>query len=402
MRNIDYTYLCTVLGNLTGIPVRHYRSGKLVFYHCLVGLPKDPIMLYEKEILAIKDEVGYFSAPYFYYYGIAQTGEDRIVIGPVGNGFATDRDLRELAFGCDIEGEEAEEFAAAMKNIVPMPLESVIQSLCAMNYIMNGSRLSLKDIAITDSEQTRLKDLMESEQAKTAPMDGQEQIRLREGVHNTLSLEETLMSFVRKGNTAALREWFAAAPAVRPGILAANALRQKKNLFIVTATLVSRSAIRGGLGADEALSLSDAYIQKCELLGEIEVIDNLQYLMLSDYTQRVEKIRHGEHLSSLVAAVSNYIQSHISEQIKVDDLARAVFLSRSRLSVRFKSESGKTLVCYIQEAKIEEAKRLLRYTDKPLTAISEYLAFSTPGHFSNVFRRYAACSPGEYRDRHTR
>lgn len=404
MENIDYTYLCTILGNLTGIPTRHYYKDRLLFYHSIVNLPCDPVFLYEKEILKIDAEVGYFSAPYFYYYGIVQTKCDRIVIGPVGNGFAADRDIRELAFRCDLDGEGAEEFVTAMKSIVPMPLESVLQSLCAMNYMMNGNRLSLKDIAIFESEQARLKYLMESEQLKRLLPDGvaSDDIRLQGDVHNTLALEETIMNFVRKGNTAALREWLAGAPAVRPGILADNALRQQKNLFIVTATLASRSAIRGGLGIDEALDLSDAYIQKCELLSDIGKISNLQYYMISDYTERVEKIRHGSHLSSLVAAVSNYIQNHISESISVEDLSKAVFLSRSRLSVRFKRESGKTLVCFIQEAKVQEAKRLLRYTDKPLTSVSEYLAFSTPSRFSGVFRKYTGCTPGEYREKHAK
>lgn len=55
-------------------------------------------------------------------------------------------------------------------------------------------------------------------------------------------------------------------------------MRQVKNLFIVAATLVSRAAIQGGLDTEEALSLSDAFIQRCELLGTPDRITNLQYI----------------------------------------------------------------------------------------------------------------------------
>ncbi|MGN0403966.1 MAG: hypothetical protein ACI4F1_01970, partial [Bariatricus sp.] len=78
-------------------------------------------------------------------------------------------------------------------------------------------------------------------------------------IHNSLSQEQLLMDFVRKGDTAALQEWIASAPAVRAGTIAGDQLRQMKNTLIVSATLVSRAAIRGGMSPDEALSLSDAF-----------------------------------------------------------------------------------------------------------------------------------------------
>ena len=104
-------------------------------------------------------------------------------------------------------------------------------------------------------------------------------IQKQQAVHNTLALEQTIVNIVRKGDTAALREWVKNAPAVRGGVLSADGLRQMKNTFIVTATLISRAAIRGGMDINDALSLSDAYIQKCELLNSIDRIINLQYHM---------------------------------------------------------------------------------------------------------------------------
>ena len=50
--------------------------------------------------------------------------------------------------------------------------------------------------------------------------------------------------------------------------------------------------------------------------------------------------------------------------------------------------------------KTEEAKRLLRYSDKPITAISSYLGFSSPSHFSRVFKARVCITPGEYREKH--
>lgn len=38
--------------------------------------------------------------------------------------------------------------------------------------------------------------------------------------------------------------------------------------------------------------------------------------------------------------------------------------------------------------KIEKTKRLIRYSDKPVTAIAAYLVFSSQSHFSKAFHKY--------------
>ena len=70
MENIDYRYLCTVIGNLAGIPVRIFRGGTQVFYHSVAALPKDPMCAYREQILAVRPHVGYFITPHFHYYGV--------------------------------------------------------------------------------------------------------------------------------------------------------------------------------------------------------------------------------------------------------------------------------------------------------------------------------------------
>lgn len=228
------------------------------------------------------------------------------------------------------------------------------------------------------------------------------EIQERQEVHNTLALEQTLMNIVRKGDTSALREWLDKAPAVRGGIIASNELRQQKNIFIVTATLVSRNAIRGGMDVEEALSLSDSYIQKCELLNSPVTLTNLQYRMILDFTERVEHIRTGKHPSKLVIDVSGYVQRHLSEAITTEDIAKYLFISRSRLSTKFKTEAGINLSDFIMQEKIEEAKRLLRYSDKTSYAISSFLGFASQSHFSLVFKKHTGKTPNEYREAHNK
>lgn len=400
MKDIDFNYLCTVIGNLSGIPIRVFDGENQVFYYSLVNLPKDPILPYKKDIFAIKENIGYFITPHFNYFGIVNCSPYKIVIGPSRQSAISDKTIKEIAFNCDVFRDDVEDFISGIKSIVQMPLASIIQILCTMNYIMNNEKLSLKDITIYDTEQQSLKDNIEANQTNQNFEVNLSEIQSRQAVHNTLAIEQTISNIVRKGDTAALRDWFANAPAIRGGILASEQIRQLKNTFIVTATLVSRAAIRGGMDIEDALSLSDAYIQECELVNVVDRIVNLQYHMVMDYTERVEKLRLGKSPSKLVIDVSNYIQHHLSEPVDIEALAKAMFLSRTHLSAKFKQETGTTLTDFILQEKTEEAKRLLRYTDKSLSAISTYLGFSSQSHFSRAFRKYADCSPNEYRKKY--
>lgn len=400
MKKIDLQYICTVIGNLAGIPIRLFEGDQLIFSHSIVNLPKDPIFLYRDEIWKLKDNVAYFVTKRFNYYGIVNSGDIKIIIGPTRQIANSTQELRELAFQADIAVGDIDDFVSGMKSIVSMPLESIMQMLCTINYILNDEKLELQDIAIYDTEQTGLKNLFAKHRASQLFVPSSSEPHPMQAVHNTYELEQTIMNIVRKGDTAAMKEWISSAPAVRGGILASDQLRQIKNTFIVTATLVSRAAIRGGLDTEDAFSLSDAYIQQCELLSSQERIINLQYHMVIEFTERVERIRLGKRPTKLAMDVANYIQHHMSEPISAEDIAKQLFISRPYLSLKFKEETGETLTDFILKEKTEEAKRLLRYTDKTSTAIGSYLGFSSQSHFSRVFKKYTGKTPVEYREKY--
>lgn len=399
MRKIDYTYICTLIGNLSGVPIRFYNNGKLEYYHSLASLPKDPLTAYEGEVLRIDAHIGYFITPTFHYYGVVSDERHKIVIGPTIQTESSDQVLRELALRCDVSQEDTEVFVAGMKSIIHMPLDSIMQMLCAVNYIMNGEMLNIGDITIYDSEQQNLREQLRREQAAIEMAVDNETRYETEKVHNTLALEQTIMDFVRKGDLDGLKEWTKQAPAVRGGVLAGNHLRQLKNTFIVTTTLTARAAIRGGMDVNDALALSDSYIRKCELMNGEERISNLQFHMVLDYTERVGKLHVGANASQLVLDIANYVQHNISLPVTTEDIAEAMYISRSRLSTRFKAETGENLSDYIMREKIEEAKHLLAYTDKSIAAISAYLAFSSQSHFTRQFKNITGHTPSEYRER---
>ena len=136
MQEPDLRYLCTIIGNLTGVPIRVYEKEEQIFYASIAWLPKDPMSVYRDAIWRMRGNVGYVATNHFHYYGIVNSGNLKIIVGPTRQTAESDQELRELAFRADVAPEDVEAFVTGMKQIVRMPLESIMQMLCAINYML--------------------------------------------------------------------------------------------------------------------------------------------------------------------------------------------------------------------------------------------------------------------------
>ena len=393
----DLEYLCTNLANLSGIPVRLYKDDKQIYYYSMIKFIKDPFELDKAKAFTLKDNVTYFQNDYYYYYGIINFSNHRIVVGPTRQLPIGRQELKSIAFSIGVAPSETDEFVSQMELLISLPLMSLLQILNMVNYSLTGEKTTIESISIQESTQKYLREEMGMKQTNNTveALEGNSN-----GPYNALDIENQMIDMIMRGDVAALKVFFAKIPAVRSGMMAQEQLRQSKNIFIVATTLASRAAIRGGMDVTSALSLSDLYIQKCELAKDIETITNLNYLMIFDYAERVAKIRLGQNPSKLVIDVSNYVQNHLSDAIKTDDIANALYMGRSRLSTNFKKQTGMNLTDYIMMIKIDEAKRLLRYSEKSFTSISMFLGFSSQSHFTKVFKKYTDSTPFEYRQLH--
>ena len=389
-------YICTMIGNLSGVPIRIYKNRGLIFSHSVVWLPVDPICLCEDEILDIRSHIGYYTAQFFYSYGIVNYEDYSIISGPTRLTSARVQELRELAFLAGVPSEETDAFVSGMRAVISLPLESLLQMLLSVNFFLNEEMLEITDLTIREDEQQMYNAQLGREQAEHRYEQDLLDPAVQE-VHNTYRTEQTLLDLIEKGDVGALDEWLKDAPAVRPGSIAPDQLRQVKNTLIVTATLASRAAVRGGMDVEDAFSLSDAYIRKCELLQTPDRIINLQYHMVLDFTSQVSNLKLHGNSSALAAAVAEYVRHHLSDPVSTEKIAEKLHFSRTWLSRKFHEETGIPLSDFIRIKKTEEAQRLLRYTDKSLREISVYLGYSSQSHFQTVFKKQLGVTPMQYR-----
>jgi AraC-like DNA-binding protein len=105
-------------------------------------------------------------------------------------------------------------------------------------------------------------------------------------------------------------------------------------------------------------------------------------------------------LSNNMAIYERFIKSveaHYRKEHSVKFYADKVCLTPKYLSSIIYEISGKHASDWIHEYIMLEAKALLKSTDMSLKNISDLLNFCTPSHFGRFFRRYAGCTPSEYK-----
>ncbi len=98
-----------------------------------------------------------------------------------------------------------------------------------------------------------------------------------------------------------------------------------------------------------------------------------------------------------VARVVELMRENLSEQLTVDDLARAAMFSKFHFSRIFRRATGVSPGRFLSAMRLQEAKRLLVTTSLSVTDISHRVGYASVGTFSTRFRSSVGISPSTYR-----
>ena len=100
-----------------------------------------------------------------------------------------------------------------------------------------------------------------------------------------------------------------------------------------------------------------------------------------------------------VAAALVFINRNALKPIDVADILRAVPVTRKRLEAGFRHYVGHGIMHEIRRLRVQEAQRLLALTLLSMADIAARTGFPTQNKLATIFRRYAAMTPSEYRNR---
>ncbi len=105
----------------------------------------------------------------------------------------------------------------------------------------------------------------------------------------------------------------------------------------------------------------------------------------------------GDRTQQAVLEVATRLETHFTEPVSLQDLADQVHLSPGHLSRSFTRQMGMGIIQYLHRMRVEEACRLLRYTDEPIAQIATRVGYDEIAYFSRCFRAQMHQSPMQYR-----
>lgn len=326
-----------------------------------------------------------FDDLFFLWAAVPESVNDSLhavyLLGPVFSSTTSDSYVKEKMDIQNMSVKSQKTLLDIIEQIPVMPTAFFSHYICQLYYTLNGISLSTDQICM---------------QTQTAMPVAHKKKEEASAKHDSYFLETQLLKNIEDGvlfsNFSSL---FASAQIglMCPG----DPTRQKKDEAISSTTLFTRAAIRSGVPAETAYNLSDYYIQSVEAARTITEVIQITETMYSDIVRHIQAIRQSTATSSLVRDCQAYIDSHLTEAPDFEQLARELGYTKYYLTTRFKKESGMTISEYLMSRRIDYAKTLLNNPYMNIQEISESLHFSTPSHFSSVFRKLTGMTPTEYR-----
>lgn len=142
--------------------------------------------------------------------------------------------------------------------------------------------------------------------------------------------------------------------------------------------------------------LLDGTARQLNSVAEYSIFDMIKYINYM-YDRITYLINEVQQTSTIVAKAKQYILQHFAEDINRNDVANSVYLTPNYLSKLFNKETGITIRDYINQLRIDEAKRQLNATSKAISTIAMDVGFENVSYFSTVFKKYCGCNPDAWR-----
>ena len=106
-----------------------------------------------------------------------------------------------------------------------------------------------------------------------------------------------------------------------------------------------------------------------------------------------------DHTDELVASAQNKIEQHYQDASTIEELIKDIPSSRRNIARRFKQITGITPIAYLQQTRIEAAKKLLEKTNQQMNEIIFSSGYNDPKAFRKVFKKSVGMTPTQYREK---
>jgi len=378
----------------TMLPVQVYKTAEMVFSNDIKVFHPNPALAFAQSNAVANHCICYTVTPEFLNCGyIAITGTDYYAaVGPTRSFDCTQTQALGILRAMGESSSRADELLCWLKDLPLIDVHQFRGLLRFLDYIIN--EVDNREAAYVDY----VPDSVFVKQLEERVQDSELYVHIEN--FSDFS-EKQILYQIETGNVDDLHNTLSEMPMHSGGFpkLSEDAVRNFINIFIVSASLASRAAMKGGLDYGTANYTAEKYIRNVEALGtysDIRALLNEMFLRFAALTARIRKMSGSSPLANKIV---KDIRAHLYEKVTPSIIAERMKMNCSYLCRHFKQEMGKTIAEFVGEIKVAESKRLLLTTDFSLVQISTLLGFSSQNYFHTVFKNVTGDTPAEYRNK---
>ena len=213
---------------------------------------------------------------------------------------------------------------------------------------------------------------------------------------DSLEFETIFFSAIVNGNYATIEWAIEKYKSTLLTKLSPHPLLDYRYRFVAFITLLSRISLQENVTPTWAFVKSDRYIVKMNQLSDEQALFNLVREAAYEFTDKIQSVRY-QTTNSQIKNCLFYIDDHLYEVIRLDDLAKLTGYTPTYFSSFFSKNLGVIFKQYLLQKRVEEASRLLIETDLSYSGIAEQLHFPSHSAFIKQFKRIKKITPKEYR-----
>ncbi len=155
--------------------------------------------------------------------------------------------------------------------------------------------------------------------------------------------------------------------------------------------------------AEWDISLEIVESQEAMVSNRIKALNScseLQEYLTKFFKGIAYHIKDNKHKSnrSTIENACYFIKKNYYKDISLIDIANYVNLTRTYFASLFKRETGRTVMGYLKEIRINKAKDLLQESNFKIYEVAEKVGYNNSNYFAKVFREHSGVSPNEYRN----
>jgi two-component system response regulator YesN len=156
------------------------------------------------------------------------------------------------------------------------------------------------------------------------------------------------------------------------------------------------TAVEGGVDIDVILEKNLTYVNKVMGINNQEDLCAWISTALDEFIEMVYSHQDAKKVTQIRPAI-NYVDANYDKPITLADIAKASYLSASRLAHIFKEQMGITLIDYLTSVRIERAKQLLLGTEQNCTEICFQVGYNNQSYFTRTFKELVGMTPRKFR-----